>query len=160
MKPSRILLATLALASGAALAGQADVKFIDPDRFADAGTSYSDRQDVLNTLANHLQRLAAGLPAGQVLRVDVLDVDLAGYTRYGRRGNVRVIDGRADAPEIRLRYSLESNGQVIRSGDERVFDLDYMHATASWRATGPLYYEKRLLSQWFARNFGEAHAAR
>lgn len=159
MKSCRPLLATLSLACGSAFAGSADVKFTAPDRFTDLATNYSQQQETMNALASHIQRLAAALPPDQVLHVDVLDVDLAGYIRYTRRGNVRVNNGRADAPAMHLRYTLESRGQVIRSGDERIVDLDYMHTAGSWRATGPLYYEKRLLSNWFARSFGETTAA-
>jgi len=114
----------------------------------------------MNALSSHLQQLAAGLPAGEVLHVDVLDVDLAGYVRHGRRGDVRVNNGRADAPRIHLRYTLESQGRVIRSGEDRLVDLAYIEPTGSWRSHGQFYYEKRMLSGWFARTIGETHAAR
>ncbi|MEJ6020675.1 DUF3016 domain-containing protein [Ramlibacter sp. PS4R-6] len=160
MQPSRILLAAVAFTSGAAFAGTADVKFIAPERFTDLATSPVQERDTMDALARHLQRLAAGLPADHVLHVDVLDVDLAGYAYPTRRGNVRVNNGLADAPAIHLRYTLEARGQVIRSGDERLVDLAYQHPGGSWRSTGPFYYEKRMLSSWFARTFGESHAAR
>jgi len=159
--PSRIALsAALAFVCGAALAGTADVKFIAPDRFSDLATTRAQEQETMNALSSHLQQLAAGLPAGEVLHVDVLDVDLAGYVRHGRRGDVRVNNGRADAPMIRLRYSLESQGRVLRSGEEQLVDLAYIEPTGSWRSHGQFYYEKRMLSAWFARTIGETHAAR
>jgi hypothetical protein len=160
MKPTRTLLAALAFVSGAAFAGTADVKFIDPDRFTDLATSPTLERDTMNALAAHLQRLAAALPADQVLHVDVLDVDLAGYVRHGRRGDVRVNSGLADSPMIHVRYTLESRGQAIRSGDERLTDLAYTRSSGSWRSTSQFYYEKRMLSEWFARTFGQTLAAR
>jgi hypothetical protein len=161
MKSSRqLLVAALALASCAAFAGTADVKFIDPDHFSDLATTRAGEQETMNALASHLQQLAAALPPDQVLHVDVLDVDLAGYVRHSRRGDVRVNNGRADAPMIRLRYTLESNGHVLRNGDERLLDLAYTEPSGSWRSHGQFYYEKRMLSSWFDRSFGERHASR
>ena len=162
MKAIRILpaaVAIAALASATAIAGTADVKFIDPGKYTDLATSPTQESDTMKALAAHLQKLAAGLPADQVLHVDVLDVDLAGYVRPTRRGNVRVNNGLADAPALHLRYTLEARGQAIKSGDERITDLAYTH-TSSLRSTGQLYYEKRLLNDWFARAFGERLAAR
>jgi hypothetical protein len=160
MKPFRLVLTALALSSGAAFAGSADVKFVDPDRYTDLATNPSQERETMNAIGAHLQRLAAALPPDQVLHVDVLDVDLAGYSRPTRRGNVRVNNGLADAPMIQLRYTLEARGQAIRSGNERITDLGYTHPAGSWRSTGQYYYEKRMLSDWFERNFRETHAAR
>ena len=166
MKRTHSLLAAAAVAALAsfaslpARAGEAVVRYVDPDRFSDLATTRAQEQETMNALSSHLQQLAAGLPAGEVLHVDVLDVDLAGYVRHGRRGDVRINNGRADAPMIRLRYSLESQGRVLRSGEEQLVDLAYIEPTGSWRSHGQFYYEKRMLSAWFARTIGETHAAR
>lgn len=163
MKPTRILLAAVmsALASAAAFAGTADVRYIDPDRFTDLATMRSQEHANMTAFESHIRELAAGLPAGQVLRVDVLDVDLAGTVRHNRAGDRRVASGLADSPHFYLRYALESNGQVVKSGQDRVSDLDYNHGFAAVRSNSPLYYEKRLLTRWFTGNFmPEAQAAR
>lgn len=162
MKPPRIVLAALALASGSAFAGTAQVRFIDPDHFSDLATTRSEEPNNMKAFVAHFQQLAAALPAGQVLQVDVLDVDLAGAVRHNSRGDKRVASGRADAPQFHLRYALESGGQVVRSGEEHVTDLAYMNSDLSvGRSHSPLYYEKRLLSQWFTRTFvPEAQATR
>ena len=153
MKTSTTIAWSLAFACGAACAGTAEVRFIAPERFADLATNTFQESDTLDALARHVQRLAAQLPADQVLRVDVLDVDLAGRAQPTRRGNVRVANGLADAPMIHLRYTLESRGQPVRNGEERLVDLGYTDQRPTWRATGPYYYEKKLLSDWFARSF-------
>lgn len=160
MKPSPLLIAATTLACSTAFAGTAEVKFVDPARFTDLATSRAQEAETMNALASHLQRLAAGLPADQVLRVDVLDVDLAGYAHPTRRGNVRVNNGLSDAPMVYLRYTLEANGQPIKTGEERVTDLGYQDASGSWRSHGQFYYEKRLLTDWFGRTFGQSHAQR
>jgi uncharacterized lipoprotein YbaY len=154
MKRTRMLLAALAFTPLAALAGTADVRFIEPDRFTDLASARAEEAANMAAIGAHLRQLAAALPADQVLRVDVLDVDLAGTVRHNSRGDKRVASGRADAPHFHLRYALEANGKVIRTGDEHVTDIDYMHTGLSMgRSHSPLYYEKRMLSQWFTRNF-------
>src|SRR4051812_20977153 len=90
MKRTLTLLAALAIAPLAALAGTAEVRYLDPGRFTDLATSRTDEESNMKALGAHLQVLAQALPAGQVLRIDVLDVDLAGYVRHGPRGDRRI----------------------------------------------------------------------
>jgi hypothetical protein len=153
MKTRRIAALVLGFASAAAMAGTAEIRFISPELYADLATQGFQERDTMDALGRHIQRLAAQLPADQVLRVDVLDVDLAGRAQPTRRGTVRVANGLADAPMIHLRYTLEARGQPVRSGEERLVDLGYTDQRASWRATGPYYYEKKLLTDWFSRSF-------
>jgi len=153
MKPSRIVLAAAALVSSAAFAGTADVKFIDPDNMSDLATNRSEEADTMRAVTNHLQRLARKLPADQVLHVNVLDVDLAGNWHETRRGRIRTVRNLADPPKFHLQYTLESQGRVLRQGDERITDLDYTNHVLLGRTSTPLYYEKRVLDQWFERNF-------
>jgi hypothetical protein len=165
MKRTNILLAATALASLTALpahAGDVVVKYIDPDHFSDLATQRSEEDANMKTLQAHLQQLGARLPAGQVLRVDVLDVDLAGTVRHNRIGDKRVTSGLADAPHFKLRYALEANGRVIKSGEDQLTDIDYTHGnTMIGFNRGRLYYEKQLLTRWFMANFApEAQAAR
>ena len=163
MHKSRFLLATLAVASSAAFAGTVEVRFVDPASFFDAGTNRSDEPHNLDRIARHLQQLGTRLPADQVLRIEVLDVDLAGNVREAPRrgGRQRIVSDRADAPRFHLHYQLESNGRVLRSGDENVTDVGYRSGLVSNRTFSELYYEKRLLDEWFARNFlAQTHASR
>lgn len=153
MNPSRILLAAAALVSSAAFAGTVDVKFIDPDNMTDLATNRYEEGDTMRALTNHFQELARNLPADQVLHVDVLDVDLAGTWHETRRGRIRTVTNRADPPKFHLRYTLESHGQVLRSGEDRITDVDYTNHLFLGRTSTPLYYEKRVLDEWFARNF-------
>jgi hypothetical protein len=156
MKASRIALAalaSLAFVGGTAFAGTADVRFVNPDRFTDLGTYKSDEQANMNTLSHYIQRLAQQLPPDQVLRVDVLDVDLAGEVRQTRNGAIRVARDAA-FPVIQLRWSLESGGRVLRSGDQRLTDLNYRHHLRDVHySTTSLYYEKHMLDDWFRTEF-------
>lgn len=155
---ARILwLAFLAALSGAASAGTVQVNFVHPESYADIGTDKWNEGENMNTLARHLEALGAKyLPADETLRIDVLDVDLAGTVRPPNpaRGPVRVLDGRADAPKIHLRYVVSGPG-LERTGDENITDLDYLHGPAGARNTDSLYYDKRMLTKWFTARFGQ-----
>jgi len=165
MNASRIfsiaLASTLAMASGAAVAGTAEVRFVDPDRMSDLAANKWQERDNIEALTNHIKHLAARLPANQVLQVDVLDVDLAGSPVFSsRKGeNLRIMNNGADAPKIHLRWTLQAAGQTS-TGEERLTELDYVHhELASRRSSTPLYYEKRLLDQWFSQHFAPQRQA-
>lgn len=146
------------LLAGLAQAGTVDVHFIQPDQFADAGHGI-DAERVRNTLDKHLQALGQqGLPAQQTLRIDVLDIDLAGETRpmTGLAHDLRVLKGRADWPQMHLRYTLSDGGRVIASGDDELADMAYLSHTVPLYSSGALPYEQRMLSDWFQSRFAGA----
>lgn len=151
----------LALAATAAGAGTAQVSFVNATSFEDAGATSWEEQANLQALAMHLQGLAQRvLPAGQHLKVEVLDVDLAGTVRPSVRGSsVRVLRGGADWPRIHLRYTLEADGKALARGDERLKDMDYARGLSSVRDSQSLYSEKRMLDAWFKARFGEGPVA-
>lgn len=145
-----VLSGWLLLAAGAASAG-ATVTFTDPDKFADVPFSSVERQRVLEDLSGYITKLAGKLPAGQELKVEVLDIDLAGEVKPTTRGrdDLRILRGGADWPQIHLRYSLVQDGKVIKSGDERLADMTYMDHGAYMGRETSLRYEKQMLESWF-----------
>jgi hypothetical protein len=157
--PIRILFASL-LAAGAcsAMAGSVSVSFVNTASFSDAGTTSWDEQANLKTLAVHLEKLGQRwLPVNQVLKVEVLDVDLAGALRSQRDGSqIRVLRGGADWPRITLRYTLEEAGKALRTGEEQVSDMTYAQGMSGHRDSTSLFYEKRMLDAWFKARFGPA----
>src|SRR5687767_4143961 len=83
-----------ALLSTAHAAGTVEVVFVNPDEFSDAGRGSVEIGRTTQVLADHLKQLGAQLPDGQKLRVEVLDVDLAGELKPTRsRGDLRVLRG-------------------------------------------------------------------
>lgn len=153
---ARTLLASLLLTvAAAAVAGTVEVSFVNPASFIDAGGSQWDKDANLQALKRHLQSLGQRLPANQVLKIELLDVDLAGSLQPNRIGgqDVRVLRGSADYPRIHLKYTLEADGMAHGSGTEWVTDLDYAHGVPSWHDAEPLYYEKRMLETWFKTRF-------
>lgn len=144
----------IAVAHPAHAAGSADVRFVEPERFSDAGRGALERERALEVLAAHLQELSRRLPDGQRLKVEVLDVDLAGELRWRGGQEVRVLRGGADAPHIQLRWSLEQGGAALKSGQDRLTDLGYLQGRAWTSGQGDgLPYERRMLAQWFRVQF-------
>ena len=155
--------AALLAAAAAANAGTVDVQFINANKFVDAGTSQWDEKDNIRLIGAYLQALGQRyLPADQAMKIEVLDVDLAGTVQMSRRDAtlVRVVKGRTDYPRITLRYSLQdAGGRVLRTGEEAVVDLDFAHGLPHGRDYSGLYYEKHMLQAWFRQRFVEQQAA-
>lgn len=144
-------LAALLLTAAASASAGATVSFVQPDKFTDVGFSSWDRQQVLKDLQSHFDKLAAKLPAGQELNVEVTDIDLAGETwpaRFSGR-EIRIMRGGADWPRISLRYTITEGGQVIKSGQENLADMAYQQHMSRYGGSDSLRYEKRLLDNWF-----------
>ena len=117
-------------AATASAAGVVNVTFVDPDKFSRRWQRPTQRsRTTWQSSSSHLKDLGQRyLPDGQVLNISVLGVDMAGYTRppLARRGGsyeIRIARFAADWPRITLRYSLESNGQPIKNGEEVVADV-------------------------------------
>ena len=135
-------------------AGQVEVKFTEADKFTDIGWGSFERERNLAALVQSFQLMTKRLPDGQTLSVEVLDVDLAGETRMGVRGDLRIVRGGVDWPRMELRYSLQAGGTTIKTGVERLSDMSYMFANRpSGSHEGSLPYEQRMLLRWFADTF-------
>lgn len=157
---SRTWLAALSLAaSGAAWAG-VSVSYVEPEKFSDLPRQTEDRARMLKDLSEHFQKLGQKLPLDQTLKIEVTDIDLAGREEPSRRmaNDVRVLRGGADWPHMRLRYWLESNGKVLRSGSDNLSDMAYLNRLNSYSTGDSLRYEKRMIDDWFAQQFGKAKA--
>jgi hypothetical protein len=153
--PLSAALALAFAAASAAHAGTVNVSYAPNTQFTDAGTTPWDRDTTMHQLQNHLQSLGQRyLPADRSVSIEVLDVDLAGETRPGARlRDVRVARGGADWPRITLRYTLQANGQTLRSGEETVSDMNYLRHLPDNYGQGSLGPEKRMLDEWFKQRF-------
>jgi hypothetical protein len=158
MKPlmHKMALAGLfALAAGSAGAA-VSVTYVQPEKFSDVPFVTWEREDTLKTLTEHFTWLGNSLPPGQDLRIEVLDVDLAGRAipsaRMGR--DVRVLRGQADWPRIQLRYAVEQDGQVLKSGEAQLSDMNYLNHTSRYFDSEPMRYEKSMIDDWFEKTIG------
>lgn len=147
------------LLSSAAQAATVQVRFVEPERYADAGRDVRSREETRTAIAVHLRKLGATLDAAQTLQIEVLDIDLAGEIDPSSRRwpDIRVMRGRADWPRIQLRYTLLAGDQVVSRGEEWIADMSYMmSARASPADEGQAFgYEKAMLTRWFNERFGK-----
>lgn len=144
----------LLLAAGGASAG-VTVTYNHPENFADLPFASWEREDVLKRITEHFDKLGKALPAGQDLRIEVLDVDLAGREEPGRGArDLRVLRGNADWPRMHLRYWLEQDGREIKSGDEQLSEMDYLNRTNRYFEGEPLRYEKQMMDNWWEKTIG------
>jgi hypothetical protein len=155
------LFALIAGAATAAAAGSVDVRFVNSSQYADAGNTVWEEEANLQTIDRHLKAIGQRwLPANHVLKVDVLDVDLAGAVRPFHGGpEVRVLRSGADFPRIHIQYTLEIDGKAARSGDEWLADMDYARGITGKRSSESLYYERRMLDAWFKARFLEGRGS-
>lgn len=143
-----------ALWAGAAQAASVEVRYLEPDNFADLGRSSWDRERAMKSLTAHLQKLGQTLPDGQTLRLEVTDIDLAGEIRPWGWHELRVLRGQADWPQISLRYTLLQGERTLKSGEARLADLAYMQTLSGRDRPGEeLAVERRMMRRWFADTF-------
>ena len=151
----RILIAAAALAAMPSYATVV-VTFTDPDNYTDAANQRWEVQSTLDALERHMKRLGDRyIGPNDTLRIEVLDVDLAGWARMGGRApnEVRVVRGRADFPSMKVRYTLESRGRTPT--ETTISDPTYLDHGLHLNSSEPFYYEKRMLDDWFRSTFGE-----
>jgi hypothetical protein len=150
-----VAVAAATLASVASAAGTVQVSYVQPERFTDVRDAAYTREASLDILKRHLEAAAAPYVAdGATLKIDVLDVDLAGEPSHRMRTqDVRILRGRADWPRIQLRYSLEAPGQPARAREATVSDMAYLERLASVNHGEALFYERRMLDEWFKAEF-------
>lgn len=147
-----VLAALLVAPLAAQAAGQVQVRWIEPEKYADAGRGAFDRERTLEALAAHLQSLGRRLPAGQTLSLEVTDLELAGELEPFSRlhDEVRVLRGRADWPRMSLRYTLSEGSRTLAAGDAQLSDPNYFLRSLPVGLRGALAYEKRMLNDWVA----------
>ena len=151
------------LLAGSAHAASARVEFVDPDRFTDAGEphTFSAPDANLDALRRHLVMQAAKrLPADEALDISVTDVDLAGsFEPWQRRpGEVRILKD-IYPPKIDLRFRLtRADGTVVKEGQRSLRDPNFLSGTTHYPSDS-LRYEKTMLDEWLAREFGGTREA-
>jgi hypothetical protein len=165
-RAARTAIATLtaisACAYGAvayASAASAEVKFLKSETYADMPYSQDAREDVLKEIQRHFDKLAAKLPPGQALKIEVKDIDLAGRIEpqhIGYSNDLRILRGGADWPSMKFSYTIEAQGKTIKSGNADVSDLNYLRGFNRYSSSEPLRYEKKMLDDWFRKEIVDA----
>lgn len=149
VKWSLLAVSLVSFCAPSVAAGSAEVRYLQPQKFTDAGFGSFERERTLLSLTQHFDALARRLPDGQTLRVEVLDVDLAGEVWPRGPNEVRVLRGRADWPHMTLRYTLLDGSRTVKAGEARLADMSYLFSPQRIQQYGDLPYEKRMLDDWF-----------
>jgi hypothetical protein len=148
----------LALAAGSASAA-VSVTWVHPENFHDLPFPTWERKEMLDQIADHFKKLGENLPPGQDLRIEITDFDPAGRLipsiRLGR--DLRVLSGRADWPRMELNYAVEQNGQVLKSGQAQLQDMNYLQTYNHYFDSEPLRYEKQMIDDWFVKTIAPIH---
>jgi len=154
------LLAGFSLSCISASAATVDVQWQEPEHFQDMRTTDTSQKRfqsrVMEELEAQFRKAAEGLPEDQTLQITVRDVDLAGTIEYFFRNypfGLRVVRN-VDAPAMELSYSLvDSGGQVVKAGDDRLVDLGFNFSTLMPLDRSPFHYEKVLIRDWMRATF-------
>lgn len=152
MKPLfRNVLAGLPLLASAAAWAGVTVAYVKPEEFSDLAFTPIERERALQKFSEYFATLAPKLPAGQDLHIEVLDIDRAGRMEPSRRGldEIRLLTGGADWPHMRLRYTVQSGGQVVGSGESEISNMSYLMRQNRYSSGDSLRYEKQMLDDWF-----------
>lgn len=158
----KTMISTLALAGVAALApvaataGQAVVTFNNPEDYTDFPDRNGDGAELMKALSGHLIKLAAGLPPAQELKIEIRDIDLAGTVKpnFRQPRDIRIVRGRTDWPAMTISFTLSENGQVIKSGEEKLHDATFLQRSNRYYPDDALRYEKKMLDNWMHERFG------
>jgi len=132
--------------------GQAEVTFINPERFTDVqlsdSTAVESRAELLPEIESFIEDQATRqLRAGRRLEVRILDIDMAGTMSLTRGRMMRVV-GDTFPARIELDYTLsDAGGAVVKSGRETLQG----YAGDNRQSTGRLELEKDLLRSWMRR---------
>ena len=154
----RIFLAVAATLLAAPSYATVEVTYVNPEQFTDSSNQRWEMQGTLDALAQHMKRTGERYIApNETLKIEVLELDLAGWSRFGGRApnEVRTVRGGADFPQMKLRYTLQSP-RGARSGEAELSDSLYQnHGLVTRGASEPYYYEKRMIDDWFRSTFAQ-----
>lgn len=152
--PAFVLAGVTALAPAASTAGEAIVKFADAGDYTDF--PYSEAETLQKLIAEHFIKQAKNLPASVELKIEVLDIDLAGEIKANFRTptDIRVRKGRSDGPEMKVRFTVSENGKVVHSAEETMTDSNYLQRSNRYYNNDELRYEKQMIDDWLQARFG------
>lgn len=133
-----------------------DVQFIEPGKFTDAyprARRGSERE--LNESLEALKKMIVTsgnklLKAGDELKMEVLDVNLAGdFPPTQRLSNEVRIMREIDWPSMKFRYTLKRGGKETK-GEATISDMAYLQVGPLCSGEA-LCYERRMVEKWFRK---------
>ena len=153
------LLTSMLLIAPGAFAASSEVTWTDYKSYRDIDAGNENRKSfrerTFKGFEKHFAKLAATLPEGQVLKIDVTDVDLAGDTNASGIHRTRIIK-HLYSPRMNFSYQLlDGDGKVIQADEVVVKDMNFMSGNSLKYRNKSLGYEKKMLDDWFDKTFKE-----
>ncbi|REL36904.1 DUF3016 domain-containing protein [Thalassotalea euphylliae] len=138
-------------------AGTAKVEWTNPDDYRDIRPANESRerfkQRTFKELETFVTKLAAKLPEGFELKLNVTNLDLAGNVEFGRTQQIRIVR-QIHFPKIDFDYQLlDANQQALAAEQVSLKDMNFLHHIKTRSSTESLGYEKRMLEDWFNKAF-------
>ena len=153
------LLTSMLLIAPGAFAASSEVTWTDYKSYRDIDAGNENRKSfrerTFREFEKHFAKLAATLPEGQVLKIDVTDVDLAGDTNAAGIHRTRIVK-QIYMPRMNFSYQLfDAEGKVIQADEAVVKDMNFMSGNSLKYRNKSLGYEKKMLDDWFDKTFKE-----
>ncbi|WP_057830444.1 DUF3016 domain-containing protein [Colwellia sp. TT2012] len=151
-----LLILTSLMAPGA-FAASSEVTWTDYKSYRDINAGNENRKSfrerIFRDFEKHFAKLAATLPEGQVLKIDVTDVDLAGDTHAAGIHRTRIVK-QIYRPRMNFSYQLfDADGKLVQSDEVVVKDMNFMSGSNLKYRHKSLGYEKKMLDDWFDKAF-------
>ncbi len=148
---------SLLLVSTASFAAKSEVKWTNPDKYRDIYAGDENRkafrERLFKIFEKHFAKLASKLPEKQTLKIEVLDVDLAGDVNYGSINRIRILKD-IYFPRFKFTYQLvDEKGKVLVSGEENLKDMNYLYTNNLRYNNESFGYDKRMIEEWFNKTF-------
>lgn len=156
---ARLALAGMLVAAAGSAAAAVTVTFSNQQQYGNLTSDVQLRARVFQNLTEYFDKLGETLPAGADLRVEVLDLDMAGPMTLASRATdaPRIPSGEAYWPHMRLRYSVTQGDKVIVQGEDQLTDMDYLSRVRRVATTLPA--EKLMINEWYKMKIAAATLA-
>ena len=138
-------------------AAQVEVKWTNPDKYADIDAGQGHRQHfkdrTFKAFEEHFAKMAERLPEQQKLIFDITNLDLAGDVNFGGMKRIRIIKD-IFFPRIEFNYQLlNADDTVVKSAEVSLKEMGFlMHSRLRYR-NQTLGYEKAMFDDWFRKTF-------
>jgi len=153
-----LALFTIVSFQNVAYAATSEVIWTDYEKYRDIRPSNNGgrkhfRETTFKNFEKHFTKLAESLPEGQVLKIEVTDVDLAGDTHAGGINNMRIVKD-IYFPRMNFSYQLvNADGSEIIAAEVVAKDMNFMRSSSLKYRNDSLRYEKKMLDDWFFKTF-------
>ncbi len=142
-----------------------EVAFIKPGDYSDSsvrgGPFGSGSLGVVSAVRDYLIELGdKNLSPNEGLRIEVLDIDLAGRYEWWRFPFDKRVMREGSSPALEVRYFYYVDGKKVDEREERITDAHYLQNASTNDSGDPLKYEKKMLDRWFRDRFVNHRSAK